>query len=57
MSFLIQFRQEEDGADMVEYALVVALIALAAVAALTNFGFEVSAGLGRLKTKVNTNVK
>jgi pilus assembly protein Flp/PilA len=56
MNFVKNFIREENGADMVEYALLVALIAIAAVTAMTNFGAEIGAGFDNLKAKVNANV-
>ena len=37
-----RFRNEEDGASLVEYALLVALIAIVAIVAITVVGNEVS---------------
>jgi len=37
------FRREEDGQDLLEYALLVALIAIVAVAAVTAAGVKVDA--------------
>ena len=57
MSFLKNFLIEEDGQDMVEYGLVLALVVLAAVAALTTFKGTVVTGLGAIGNKVTTNVQ
>ena len=35
ISFLLEFLREEEGQDLIEYALLVALIALVCVVALT----------------------
>ena len=43
MQFLSQLHREESGQDMLEYALLTALIALAAVIAVRAAGVEVSA--------------
>jgi Flp pilus assembly pilin Flp len=40
---LSMFRREEDGQDLLEYALLVALIAIVAVAAVTLAGVKVDA--------------
>jgi Flp pilus assembly pilin Flp len=40
---LSMFRREEDGQDLLEYALLVALIAIVAVAAVTAAGVKVDA--------------
>ncbi len=41
VSLLNRFRREEDGQDLLEYALLVALIAIVAVAAVTAAGVKV----------------
>jgi pilus assembly protein Flp/PilA len=43
MSSLYRFIKKEDGATMVEYALMIAFVALACVAAVTALGGSVSA--------------
>jgi pilus assembly protein Flp/PilA len=47
MAHLVQlvrsFRREEDGQDLLEYALLVALIALVAIGAVTAAGVKVQA--------------
>jgi pilus assembly protein Flp/PilA len=53
MSQLIKtFLQDEQGQDLVEYALLLAFIALAAVAVLGN----VSSGITAMFNKVNTTL-
>ncbi|MBV9033014.1 MAG: Flp family type IVb pilin [Acidobacteriaceae bacterium] len=51
-SILKAFWQEEDGQDMVEYALLLAFVALAAVALLGGVSGKVST----IWTNVNTNL-
>lgn len=41
ISLVRSFRREEDGQDLLEYALLVALIALVAVGAVTAAGLKV----------------
>jgi pilus assembly protein Flp/PilA len=41
-TFVRDFVRKEDGQDLIEYALLVALISLVAVAALTTAGTEVN---------------
>jgi Flp pilus assembly pilin Flp len=57
MSLWKQFIAEEQGQDMVEYALVLSLVALIAIAAVTTFGGYVNTGWGNLgndiKGKIN----
>ena len=48
---------EEDGQDMVEYGLVVALIAMVLIVAVTAFGTDLSAGFGSINGKIAANVK
>ncbi len=56
MTFIKNFMAEENGADMVEYALLIGLVALGALAALTTVGTELGSGFTNIKTKLNTNV-
>ena len=51
-STLKAFWQEEDGQDMVEYALLLAFVALAAVALLSG----VKGSINTIWTSVNTNL-
>jgi pilus assembly protein Flp/PilA len=57
MRFWKKLLAEKDGQDMVEYGLVVALIALALVVALGTFGTNLSTGYNAIGNKVATNVK
>ena len=52
ISFLNQFVREEDGQDMVEYALLLAFIALAATAMLGS----IKNSLNTLWSNVNTKI-
>jgi pilus assembly protein Flp/PilA len=51
-SFLMNFLREEEGQDLIEYALLVALIALVCVAALTSAGSQVNAIFDKITTKL-----
>jgi len=51
-TMLQAFCKEEDGQDMVEYALLLAFVALAAVAVLTN----VKTSINSIWGSVNTNL-
>jgi pilus assembly protein Flp/PilA len=57
MSMLIQyvksFARDEEGQDLLEYALLVALIALVAIAAVTLAGGSVSTIFGNIAGKLN----
>ena len=46
------FRREEDGQDLLEYALLVALIAIVAVGAVTAAGVKVDAIFKSFVTKI-----
>lgn len=48
-----RLNREESGASMVEYALLVALIAAACIVILTALGLNISALFGRVNTAVN----
>jgi pilus assembly protein Flp/PilA len=55
MTHLIdRFVKEDEGQDLIEYAMVGGLIALGAVAAVTAFQGELSALYTRIKTKLST---
>jgi pilus assembly protein Flp/PilA len=56
MSFLKKLFIEEDGQDMVEYGLVIALVVIAAAAALTAFKGNISTGLANLGTSVQASL-
>jgi pilus assembly protein Flp/PilA len=47
-----RFLSEESGADLIEYALLAALVSLAATLSLTNVGTSI----GGLYTKMNTKI-
>ena len=53
-SFLNAFWQEEDGQDLVEYALLLAFIGLAATAALTTVTTNLNAVWNHINTKLAT---
>ncbi len=53
MELINRFFTEEQGADAVEYALVIALIALAVVAGATFMGGSISNKLSNIGAKVN----
>ena len=50
--FLIRLTVEEDGQDLIEYALLAGFIALASTAMITNIG----TGVNAVYTAVNTEV-
>jgi pilus assembly protein Flp/PilA len=54
MNLINRFFHEEEGADAVEYALVIALIALAIVAGATFMGGAISNKLSNIGARVNS---
>jgi len=57
MENIKRFFVEEQGQDLVEYGLVVALVAMVVLAAITTFGTNLSAGFGSVNGKIAANVK
>ncbi len=57
MSFIKNLLIEEDGQDMVEYGLVIALVVLASAGLLTAFNGKISTAFTALGTDVTTNIK
>jgi pilus assembly protein Flp/PilA len=53
MEFLKRFVTQEDGAETVEYALVLGLMALAAVVAITQAGGNIGTWWNGLATRIN----
>ena len=49
---VLTFVRGDEGQDLIEYALLVALIAIAAVVAVTNAGTAVSSIFGNIATKL-----
>ena len=56
MSFLKNFFIEEDGQDMVEYGLVIALLVAAAAGVLGTYFSSVTLGFNAMGTNIKTNV-
>jgi len=52
MQFLSLFTKNEQGGGLIEYALIVVLIALAAIAAMTTVGTKVSADFTSVGNKL-----
>ncbi len=48
--------KREDGQDLVEYALVVALIAFAATAGMSSLATKINTAFTNLGTQVSTNI-
>ncbi len=49
-----QFRQDESGQDLIEYALIVGLIGLVAVTSLNSVATAIGAVFTRISTKLNS---
>ena len=54
ISFLLEFLREEEGQDLIEYALLVALISLVCVVALTTAGTQVNAIFNSITSKLSS---
>lgn len=54
MTFVGNFVRNEEGQDLIEYALLVALISLVAVAALTTAGSQVNAIFTNISNRLTT---
>ena len=52
ISYLLDFVRNEEGQDLIEYALLVALIALVCVAALTSAGSQVNSIFDKITGKL-----
>jgi pilus assembly protein Flp/PilA len=55
-TILLNFLKDESGQDLVEYALIVALIALGAVAAMNTLAGSISTAFATVGTKLTTTV-
>ena len=54
IAFLLEFLREEEGQDLIEYALLVALISLVCVVALTTAGSQVNVIFENIKNRLTT---
>jgi len=54
ISFLLEFLREEEGQDLIEYALLVALISLVCVTALTLAGSQVNTIFEKIKDRLTS---
>jgi pilus assembly protein Flp/PilA len=54
MTHAIAFVREDEGQDLIEYALLVALISLICVAALTTAGQQINVIFNSIATKLTT---
>ncbi len=56
MKTLRQYLQNENGQDLIEYALVVALIAFAATAGMSQVSSKINAAFMKIGTTISTYV-
>ena len=54
--FLARFRRDEDGATAIEYGLIAALIAIAAMGGMKALGGGVGGSWGKLNNTVDANM-
>ncbi len=52
----LQFFKEESGQDLIEYALVVALIAFAAVVGMQNVATDINTAFNAIGTKITSYI-
>jgi pilus assembly protein Flp/PilA len=55
-AFLKNFHQEESGQDLVEYALVLVAVALAAVTGSKSLASTISSAVAAINTKISTAI-
>ena len=55
-NFINRFAKDESGATAIEYGLIAALIAVAAITAMTNLGSTLSGTFGNVNTKMSPGV-
>ena len=53
---LASFKKEEEGQDLIEYALVVALIAFAAIVGMNTVAQGINTAFNNIATTLNTNI-
>ena len=53
---MVRFRQDESGQNLVEYGLVLALVALAAITAMSGLGTAVSSAFSNISSKLTNAV-
>lgn len=57
MKFLTKLRRNEEGATAIEYGLIAALIAVAAITAMTSLGTSLSTTFNKVSTEMNPTAK
>ena len=56
LSVMLQILKDENGQDLIEYALVVALIAFAATAGMGSLATAINTAFGKMGTKLGVYV-
>ena len=56
LAVMLQILKDENGQDLIEYALVVALIAFAATAGMSTLATDINIAFSNIGTKVTTYV-
>ena len=56
MSFLNKFRRDEEGATAIEYGLIAALIAVAAISAMSSLGDSIEGTMNAAGSEMDTAV-
>jgi pilus assembly protein Flp/PilA len=56
MSVMLQILMDENGQDLIEYALVVALIAFAATAGMSTLAVDINDAFNKIGTKVTAAI-
>ena len=56
LSVKLQLLKDESGQDLIEYALVVALIAFAATAGMSTLAADINSAFGKIGTKLTTAI-
>jgi pilus assembly protein Flp/PilA len=56
LSVMLQILKDENGQDLIEYALVVALIAFAATAGMGSLATAINTAFGKMGTKLGSYI-
>jgi pilus assembly protein Flp/PilA len=56
LSVMLQMLKDENGQDLIEYALVVALIAFAATAGMSGLATSINTAFNHMGTKLSTYI-
>lgn len=56
LSVILQILKDENGQDLIEYGLVVALVAFGATAGMTSLAGSINTAFGHMGTKLTTYI-